>query len=252
MRYTVITGASSGIGYESALAFAERGKNLILIARREHKLEDLKAEIRQHNAEIDVVVEPTDLSIMENVYAIYEKLKVYEIDTWINNAGFGVKSPVADQDLDKVENMILLNTQALTILSTLYVRDYTNVEGSQLINVASSGGYSILPNAVTYTATKFFVSSFTEGLAEELASKGASLQAKILAPGITETEFAKRALDTDKFDYKERMPNFHTAKEMAQFMLQLYDSDKTLGLVDEKTYEFELKDPVFTNLKYIR
>ncbi|NDI33166.1 SDR family NAD(P)-dependent oxidoreductase [Chengkuizengella sediminis] len=245
MKYTVITGASSGIGYETALAFASREKNLIIVARRKEKLEDLKSEIMQMNPNIDVIIRTTDLSVTENVYRLYESLQEFQIETWINNAGFGNFASIADQHLDKIEEMLHLNIEALTLLSSLYVRDYLNVEGSQLINVSSGGGYTLVADAITYCATKFYVSSFTEGLAHELNEQGAKMKAKVLAPAATETEFAKRSMDVEDFDYNGAIPKFHTAKEMAGFMLDLYDSNQVVGIVDGITYEFELKDPIF-------
>ncbi|SFC66143.1 hypothetical protein SAMN05443252_105130 [Bacillus sp. OV322] len=116
MKYIVITGASSGIGYESAKAFAARGKNLIIIARRIEKLEQLKSEIASFNPEIDVVIMTADLSVAENAHDLYKKLRRYEIETWVNNAGFGNFASIADQILDKIQTMIHLNIESLTIL----------------------------------------------------------------------------------------------------------------------------------------
>ncbi|MGM0714406.1 SDR family NAD(P)-dependent oxidoreductase [Brevibacillus parabrevis] len=245
MKYTVITGASSGIGYESALAFAARGKNLIIAARRMEELDTLKSKVAEINADLDVVIRTVDLSVTANVYEFYESLRNYQIETWINNAGFGNFASVGEQNLNKIESMLHLNIEALTILSSLYVRDYAQVAGTQIINVSSGGGYLIVADAVTYCATKFYVSAFTEGLAQELKGNGASLQAKVLAPAATETEFAKRALDLDDIQYEGVIPKYHTAKEMAGFMLELYDSDKVVGIVDGETYEFQLKDPIY-------
>ncbi|MFS1512554.1 SDR family NAD(P)-dependent oxidoreductase [Chengkuizengella sp. SCS-71B] len=245
MKYTVITGASSGIGYESALAFASREKNLIIVARRQEKLEELKSDIKKMNPNLDVIIRATDLSIKENVYKLYESLKEFKIETWINNAGFGDYDLVADQNLEKIEKMLQLNVEALTLLSSLFVRDYSHVDGSQLINVSSVGGYTVVSNAITYSATKFYVSTFTEGLAHELNEQNAKMKAKVLAPAATETEFAKRARDIEEFEYKTAMPKYHTAKEMAGFMLDLYDSDKVVGIVNGLTFDFELKDPMF-------
>ncbi|WP_035446390.1 SDR family NAD(P)-dependent oxidoreductase [Bacillus sp. UNC41MFS5] len=245
-KYTVITGASSGIGYETALAFAARGKNLVIVARRTEELEKLKSEIVKVNAELDVVIKTVDLSNMKNAYTLYEDLKEYEIETWINNAGFGNFASVGDQDLTKIERMLNLNIEALTILTSLYVRDYSTVEGTQLINVSSGGGYTIIGNAITYCASKFYVSAFTEGLAHELKEKGASMQAKVLAPAATETEFAKVSNDLEEnVKFEGLLPKYHTAKEMAGFMLDLYDSEKIVGIVDGLTYEFQLKDPIY-------
>ncbi|MBN8191188.1 SDR family NAD(P)-dependent oxidoreductase [Bacillus sp. NTK074B] len=245
MNYTVITGASSGIGYEAALAFAARGKNIIAVARREYKLNELKEEILTIHPEVNVVTMTTDLSISDNVYSFYERLKPYEIETFVNNAGFGNFDSVADQSLSKIQSMLRLNVEALTVLSSLFVRDYENVKGTQLINVSSGGGYTIVADAVTYCGTKFYVSAFTEGLAQELSSKGAHMKAKVLAPAATETEFAQRSFDVNEFEYNGTVPQYHTAKEMAQFMLDLYDSDKVVGIVNGETYEFNLVDPIY-------
>lgn len=245
MKYTVITGASSGIGYEAALAFAARGKHLILAARRTDELEKLKSKVTEIDPDLDIVIRTVDLSIAANVHAFYESLHQYSIETWINNAGFGNFASVGEQHLPKIEQMLHLNIEALTILSSLYVRDYAEVEGTQIINISSGGGYTIVADAVTYCATKFYVSAFTEGLAQELKGKRAAMQAKVLAPAATETEFAERAFDLDQFEYEGRVPQFHTAEQMAGFLLELYDSESVVGIVNGLTYEFELKEPIF-------
>ncbi|MEK5257521.1 SDR family NAD(P)-dependent oxidoreductase [Paenibacillus sp. FSL F4-0125] len=252
MKYTVITGASSGIGYETALAFAARGKNLILVARRKEQLEELQSEITRIQPDVEVIIRTTDLSVIENAYSLYESLQEYPLETWINNAGFGNFASVAEQDLNKITTMLHLNIEALTILSSLFVRDYSTIEGTQLINVSSGGGYTIVGNAITYCASKFYVSAFTEGLSHELKSQGAPMQAKVLAPAATETEFAKHAFDITDFEYHGAVPKFHTAKEMAGFMLDLYDSNHVVGLVDGLTYEFELKDAILNYVERTR
>ncbi|MBP0724984.1 SDR family NAD(P)-dependent oxidoreductase [Bacillus sp. RG28] len=252
MKYTVITGASSGIGYEAALAFAARGKNLIIAARRTEELEQLKSKVADINADLDVVIRTVDLSVTANVHEFYESLQDYQIETWINNAGFGNFASVGEQNLNKIETMLHLNIEALTVLSSLYVRDYTDVEGTQIINISSGGGYTIVADAVTYCATKFYVSAFTEGLAQELKEKGAAMQAKVLAPAATETEFAKRSIDVDHFEYKGIVPKYHTAKQMAGFLLDLYDSEKVVGIVNGETYDFSLRDPIYPYVTRIR
>ncbi|WP_068496675.1 SDR family NAD(P)-dependent oxidoreductase [Paenibacillus kribbensis] len=244
MKYTVITGASSGIGYETALAFAARGKNLIIVARRLDKLEELKSKIQEINSDLDVVILTSDLSVTDQAYTLYNDLKEYQIETWINNAGLGEGSFVADQKLEKVETMLRVNIESLTVLSTLYVRDYADVEGTQLINVSSALGYAIAVGSVAYSASKYYVSAFTEGLAKELELKGAKLKAKILAPAITETEFVKKSIDVEDYDYKANMPKYHTAKQMAGFMVELYDSNEVVGIVDQN-YDFNLREQIY-------
>ena len=244
-KYTVITGASSGIGYETAKAFAARGKNLIVVARRQNNLEALKDEILQKYPTLDIAIQVTDLSVWENVYQLYADLKGYSLETWINNAGFGNYDSVAQQDLKKIETMLHLNLEALTILSTLFVHDYKDVEGTQLINISSCGGYTIVPTAITYCATKFYVSTFTEGLARELKETGAKMQAKVLAPAATKTEFGKVANNVSEYDYDKLFGTYHTSQQMAAFLMDLYDSDKVVGAVDRETFDFKLYDPLF-------
>lgn len=147
--------------------------------------------------------------------------------------------------MEKIETMLRLNVEALTILSSLYVRDYKDISGSQLINISSAGGYTIVPTAITYCATKFFVSTFTEGLASELQECHAKLQAKVLAPAATQTEFGKVANDADTYDYDRIFGTYHTSAQMANFLLELYDSDQTVGTVDRETFVFRLSPPLF-------
>ncbi|MDQ1234632.1 short-subunit dehydrogenase [Paenibacillus sp. SORGH_AS306] len=247
MKYTVITGASSGIGYESALAFAAKGKNLIIVARRVDKLEELQAKIKELHPELDVVVVTSDLSVTEQAYELYNSLKNYQIETWINNAGLGEGAMVVDQNLTKVETMLRVNIESLTILSTLYVRDYENVEGTQLINVSSALGYIIAIGTVAYSASKYYVSAFTEGLAKELELKGAHLKAKVLAPAITETDFIKVSNDVEDYQYENNIPKYHTAQQMAGFMVNLYESNETVGIVDSE-YNFKLTAPIYPTI----
>ncbi|WP_297438554.1 SDR family NAD(P)-dependent oxidoreductase, partial [uncultured Clostridium sp.] len=83
MKYTVITGASTGIGREAAKEFAKRGKNLVVVARRKVELESLKAEVKGINEKLDVIIKVSDLGKLENVYKLYEELKELDIETWI-------------------------------------------------------------------------------------------------------------------------------------------------------------------------
>lgn len=245
--YTVITGASSGIGYEAAKAFAARGKSLVLAARRADRLEELKRELLRDCPGVDVRLRPVDLSVLEDMYLFYAELKELRLETWINNAGLGHYGSVAGQALEKIAMLLRVNVEALTILSSLFVRDYRDVPGTQLINISSAGGYTIVPNAVTYCASKFYVSAFTEGLARELKTTGAQMRAKVLAPAATQTEFGKRANDVETYDYDKAFGVYHTAQQMAVFLLELYDSDQTVGLVDRESFSFRLCEPLFSH-----
>lgn len=243
--YTVVTGASSGIGYETAKAFAARGRNLIVTARRRERLETLRQEILAEGRDIDIVVKTADLSRPEEAYRLYRELREYPLETWINSAGIGNYGTAAEQNLQKIETMLRLNVTALTLLSSLFVRDYKDVPGTQLINVSSCGGYIIVPDAVTYCAAKFYVSSFTEGLDRELRDIGANMRAKVFAPAATKTEFGKVANNVGEYDYDQLFGTYHTSRQAAAYLLELYDSDCAVGLVDRETFSFQLMGPKF-------
>ena len=245
-RYTVITGASSGIGAATAKLFAEKGKNLILVARRLERLEQLREEILTHEPAVDIKIKVVDLSETGQVYKLYEDLKEVNIETWINNAGFGDFSTIAEQSLATIESMLAVNISALTLLSTLYVKGYQDVEGAQLINVSSGAGYNLYPNCVTYTVSKFFVSSFTENLAHELRNAGAKLAVKLVVPEATETEFIQVASKKDEeANFSQLFDKYHTAGELAEHIWTLYKSQHIVGQVDDLTYVFHLHDGQF-------
>ena len=244
-KYIVITGASSGIGAAAAKAFARRGENLIIIARRAELLQSLKDEIAKISPKPDVVIKVCDLARSENVLALWDELKSYELKALINNAGFGDYGAVGERNLSKVSQMLELNIISLALLSHLFVRDYKR-KPAQLINISSAGGYSIVPNAVAYCASKFFVSAFTEGLHRELAQdKEAKMQAKVLAPAATKSEFFDVASGKRRFDYDAAFSQYHSSEQTAEFLLTLYDSDACIGEVDLASFEFKLSEPKF-------
>uniref|UniRef100_UPI00403F273A SDR family NAD(P)-dependent oxidoreductase n=1 Tax=Candidatus Enterococcus willemsii TaxID=1857215 RepID=UPI00403F273A len=245
-KYTVITGASSGIGYDTAKAFAARGKHLILIARREDKLHQLKVDIQMQFPSLEIVVIPFDLTNTQQIEGLFGQLDDYFIETWINNAGFGHYGLIKEQTLARTIAMMQLNVEAVTLLSILYVQKYHNVEGTQLINISSAGGYTMVPTAVSYCATKFYVSSFTEGLALELRQTNSPLQAKVLAPAATQTEFGKVANNREEYNYEQAFGTYHTSEEMAQFLLELYESNEIVGFVDRETFSFVLSGNKFS------
>ena len=154
---------------------------------------------------------------------------------------------IKEHPLNKISDMLHLNIETLTLLSSLYVQDYHNKKGSQLINISSAGGYTIVPNGIVYCATKFYVNAFTEGLALELKQNNAQLKAKVLAPAATKTNFGNIATGKTDFDYDKSYPNYHTSEEMADFLIQLYESNKTVGYINRETFEFDLSDGFFQN-----
>lgn len=246
MNYTLITGASSGIGKSLAYKFASQGHNLILVARRINILLEMKKEIEEKYGNKVEAIE-CDLSQGENAHALYQQVSDFEINTWINNAGFGNLNNLWDIDTAHMNSMIGLNIESLWILSTLYTKDYQDKD-AQLINVSSVAGYETMPTAATYVGTKFFVSGFTESLASELKLSGKKMKAKILAPGPVATEFINVANVTAKNKFNDSDYDgfkFMTSEQMAEHAFQLYESDEMVGIVDAKDLSFKTSGPIF-------
>ncbi|MCP4142884.1 MAG: SDR family NAD(P)-dependent oxidoreductase [Chloroflexi bacterium] len=244
MKHTLITGASVGIGKALAYEFASKGRNLILVARRVELLEIIKKDIAA-KYDVDVVIKKSDLSREAKVLALYEASRSYEIDTFINNAGLGDYSYSWDMDIEKAIAMVDLNIKALMTLSLMFIKDYKDKDAT-LINISSGGGYFVFNKAVTYCATKFFVSSFTEGIAQNLQAQNKKLRVKVLAPGGTESDFIKNAEEDTGFKGADIFDSnsFISAEKLAEYAYQLYESDKILGIVHYNK-EFELKNPIF-------
>ncbi|KZL38856.1 SDR family NAD(P)-dependent oxidoreductase [Secundilactobacillus collinoides] len=245
--YIAITGASTGIGRAAAKQFADEGRNLILIARNTDDLKTVRAEIQDAHPDLKVQVRSYDLTNTAQARALYYSLSDFNIDCWINNAGFGDYKLISDQDVNKAMLMIQLNVEALTLLSMLYVKDHENIQGTQLINVSSVGGYLMVPTCVTYSATKFYVGAFTENLALELRHKGAALKAKLYAPAATETNFGKVANDVENYDYDDAFgESYFTSEQSAKYLVQLFhDEDHIVGAINRDTFAFKLSQNVF-------
>lgn len=244
MKTALITGASAGIGKALADQFAQQGFNLILVARRSEALEQIKQDL-ENRYSIQVENQIFDLAVSGQTAALYDTVKHHKIDVLINNAGFGDYDLAWNADLSKVMNMVDLNVRALTDLSLRYIKDYVD-EDAVLINVSSVGGYAEVDVAIPYCATKFYVSSFTEGVDFSLRTQGKKLRAKVLAPAGTQSEFHNVAADGSGIDINELYNGavLMTAEQLAESAYQLYLSEKTVGMVNPNN-EFELKDAIF-------
>jgi uncharacterized protein len=193
MKETVlITGASSGIGLELAKCFAADGCRLILVARNRDALEKLAEELRRKN-KIEAIVLPADLSLPETPKLIFEKLSAQNIsvDVLVNNAGFGTHSSFVETSLPRQLEMLQVNIAALTELTGLFLPGMIQRRRGGILNVGSVAGFVPGPGMAVYYATKAFVLSFTEALAEELLGTG--LKVSVLCPGPTESNFGSVA-----------------------------------------------------------
>ncbi|HEX2866481.1 MAG TPA: SDR family oxidoreductase [Ignavibacteriales bacterium] len=192
METALITGASEGIGYELAKIMARNKFNLVVTARREDLLRELKSELETSYG-VSVRVIPGDLSTMESVKKICNELKNdnVNIDVLINNAGFGDYGFFVESDWEKNYKMIELNIAALTYLTHLYGREMAQRGRGRILNVASTAAFQPGPLMAVYYATKAYVLSFSEALANEMKDKGVSVTA--LCPGPTTSGFQRRA-----------------------------------------------------------
>ena len=182
----LITGASSGMGRDMAKILSQKGYDLILVARDEKKLEEVKKQLK---TETKIVV--MDISNEENCKKIYEENK--DIDILINNAGFGDCGHFEETSLDKDIQMIHTNIIAYHILTKLYLKEMIKKDSGKILNVASIAGFMPGPLMTTYYSTKNYVVRFSESIREELRRKKSKVQISILCPVPVDTNFNKVA-----------------------------------------------------------
>lgn len=180
----LITGASSGIGWDMAAVLAERGCDLIVVARRADKLEELKKSL---DTRVDVIF--LDLSKRDECMRLYETVKAEEIDILINNAGFGVFGSFNETELQKELAMIETNIEAVHILTKLFLKDFVKQNSGYILNVASAAAFLPGPLMAAYYASKAYVLRLTQAVAQELRSAKSDVYIGALCPGPVETEF---------------------------------------------------------------
>ncbi|MCA1815623.1 MAG: SDR family oxidoreductase [Acidobacteria bacterium] len=188
MKTTLITGASSGIGEAFARALAARGESLLLVARSEERLVSLCNELgREHGVNCQHFA--VDLTEGGACGRLFEETKArgLEVETLVNNAGFGSMGEFTSLELARELNMIELNVRALVELTHLFLKPMRERGRGAIINVASTAAFQPVPYMATYAATKAFVLSFSEALWEENRGRGVKVLA--LCPGVTETNF---------------------------------------------------------------
>jgi len=189
-KTALITGASSGIGKELALIHAEKGGDLIIVARSLDKLNELKTTIEnKHNTKVYVIQK--DLITPEATKEVYDEVKKANltVDYLINNAGFGGVGNFNERDIKQDVSMINLNITALTTLTYYFLQDFVKNNSGKVLNVSSTASLMPGPLQAVYFATKAYVTSFSNAIAEEL--RDTNVTVTNLMPGATETEFGK-------------------------------------------------------------
>lgn len=218
----LITGASSGIGWELAHVFAQHGHSLILTARSNEQLQFLKTKLeKEFSVSVSVVVQ--DLSEPNAAETLIDSIKSQNLtfNILVNNAGFGESCEFINSDQENNLNMIQLNMIALTELTHESLPILVTHESPKILNVSSVGAFFPGPYMAVYYATKAYVQSFSEALHEELKDKGVAVCT--LCPGPTESGFQSRA----GFDKASQSAS---ARDVAEFGYQSLMKNKAVAI----------------------
>jgi uncharacterized protein len=233
MSTALITGASSGIGYELAGLFAADKINLVLVARREDKLAMLASELQdRHGVRVDYLA--MDLSDANNCKSIVDwcTSRKIDIDYLVNNAGFGDFGFFIDSQWQKQLDMINVNILSLTYLTRLLLPGMVNRKFGRVLNLASTAAFQPGPTMSVYYATKAYVLHFSEAIGNELARSGVTVTA--LCPGATESEFQDVAnLHESKMIKGRKLP---TSLSVAKFGYQAMNQGKAVAIPGIRNY----------------
>lgn len=213
-KTALITGATSGIGYELAYVHAIHGGNLVLVARSKDKLEQLMLNL-ENKYFINVYIIEKDLSLKDSAKDVYDELikNNITVDYLINNAGFGDFGFLVNNDWAKLEQMINLNITTLTHLTKLFVPDMIKKGSGKIMNVASTAAFQPGPTMAVYYATKAYVLSFSEAISNEVKNKGITVTT--LCPGPTKSGFQEAASMNESRLVKGRI--LATSKQVAEY-----------------------------------
>lgn len=189
--YTLITGATTGIGYQLTRLFAEDQNNIILVARDKEKLETVSNQFKNRN--IDIIYKSIDLSDMNECDRLIEFIEQnnIKVDTLVNNAGIGSFGDFKDLKFESEEKLIDINIKALTKLTNYFLPQIINNKRGGILNVASTAAFCAGPRMATYYASKSYVLNLTEAIYEEVRKYG--IKVSCLCPGPVRTNFQNRA-----------------------------------------------------------
>jgi len=188
-KTALVTGASDGIGLEFSDILAARGYDLVLVARREDKLNEVSAKLSEKYG-INCTVIAADLSVPQAAQTLFQRTceQNLQIDFLVNNAGLLHNGAFTELSLDEQERMITVNVLALTSLSHLYANDMATRKKGYILNLASLAAWMAIPNQNVYAATKAYVLSFTQALANEMKAANNGVVVSALCPGYTATK----------------------------------------------------------------
>ena len=191
IRYTLITGASTGIGYELSKLFAKDKHNLILVSRNKNKLQSVKNELLKYN--IDIKILALDLESSKDIESLFNYIEINKlaVNILINNAGIGTFGDFNDIEWSKEEALIDINIKALTQLTKYFLPKIIDYKNGGVLNVASTAAFCSGPRMAAYYASKAYVLNLTEAIYEEC--KGNGIKISCLCPGPVKTSFQGKA-----------------------------------------------------------
>ena len=221
--WAVVTGASSGLGREFALALALRGHPVLAVARRGDRLRVLAEEVGARGGQLEPLI--ADLSTTAGVEALLARATSLQVELLVNNAGVAIYGPFSSTAAERELELVRLNVEAIVALTRGLLPEMLARGRGGVINVASQMAFQPMPYFAAYAASKAFVLSFSEALAEEL--RGTGVGVTVVAPGFVSTEFADVA---GSHEPERRFPHLQP-RRVVETALRAHDRGRTVKLV---------------------
>jgi len=222
MKYVLITGGTSGIGFELARRFARDNYGIVIASSSRERLTIAKNKLEKE-FKIPILIYEQDLSKVGSALELYKKMRAdgTHIDVLVNNAGYGLVGSTEKIDLHEDENMLILNVISLVELCKLFLADmYENGHGA-ILNIASTGAFQPGPYTSTYFASKAFVLNYSRAIRYEAKKKG--VQVCVLCPGATKTNFFNR-------EGVQTPTNAMPAEKVAQYAYERLFNNKEVSI----------------------
>lgn len=230
-RVAIITGASSGIGEATAHLLAKKGVKVVLAARRVEKLEKLKNEIEKNGGVAEIVVTDVSHKVAVQHLADYTIEKFGKIDYLINNAGLMPLSFVKNLHVEEWEKMIDVNVKGVMYAVAAVLPNMRENKYGHIINISSVAGKKVMPGSAVYSATKFAVRAFTEGLRMELSPKD-NIRATSIEPGAVATELTNTITDDEIQQFVEKLKNMEmlNSEDIARSILYALEQPQHVNI----------------------
>ena len=225
-RWAIVTGASSGLGREFALALAGRGHPVLAVARREERLRALAEEVRSSGGRVEPLV--ADLSTTAGVETLLARAALLDVELLVNNAGLATYGPFAATPVERERELVRLNVETIVALTHGLLPALLARGQGGVINVSSQMAFQPMPYFAAYAASKAFVLSFSEALAEEL--RGTGVRVTTLAPGFVATEFTEVA---GSHAPERRFPHLEP-RRVVESALRAHERGRTVKVVDAR------------------